>query len=215
MIKEKILVIFCYLLTEIFKPIKNQHGFARVVGPLMSYEARGKIADMVVFFPWKGRNVVRQWLKPTNPHDPDQMRCRAICKGIGKAIKFIMTKDDVTNGSIVYQRALASTPSGQIWNAWVGKNIMSVITTLALWTTFTAKWSTATAYTSFNTLATTLGLADFSFTTGYTETVAAGLQLFMAAEAAYQMNMSEYNTDPEDWAVTLATAFADDFTTAV
>jgi len=188
---------------------------AKVVGPLMSYEARGKIADMVVYFPWKGINVVRQWLKPTNPSDPDQMRVRAQLRAIGKAIKFCMTKTDVANGSVVYQRALALAPSGQIWNAWLAKNVLSVVNTLALWTAFTAKWSTATAYANFNAAATALGLVNFAFTTGYTETIAAGLQLFMAAEAAYQMNMSEYNTDPEDWAASLATKFAEDFTTAV
>ena len=42
---------------------------AKVDGPLLSLEARGKVADAIVFFPWKGRHVVRQWLKPTNPMD--------------------------------------------------------------------------------------------------------------------------------------------------
>lgn len=188
---------------------------AKVVGPLMSYEARGKIANMVVFFPWKGINVVRKWLKPTNPQDPDQMRQRSILKGIGKAIKYIQTADDISNGSIVYQRALALAPSGQIWNAYLAKNVLDYAKTAATWTTLTAKWSTATGYADFNSLATTLGLVDFSTAVGYTETVKAGLQLFMAAYAAYQMNMSEYNTDPEDWAVTLVTAFMQDCTTNV
>jgi len=188
---------------------------AKVVGPLMSYEARGKIADMVVYFPWKGINVVRQWLKPTNPQDADQMRQRSILKAIGKAIKYIQTADDQANGSIIYQYAVGLAPSGQIWNAFLAKNALDSAKTEATWTALTAKWSTATAYTNFNELATSLGLVDFVTTVGYTETVAAGLQLFLAAYAAYQMNMSEYSTDPEDWAVTLATAFMQDCTTNV
>ena len=33
----------------------------------MSMSASGKIADAIVYFTWKGRNVVRQWLVPANP----------------------------------------------------------------------------------------------------------------------------------------------------
>jgi len=40
---------------------------AKVDGPLFSLEARGKIGQAIVFFPWKGRHAVRRWLKPTNP----------------------------------------------------------------------------------------------------------------------------------------------------
>jgi len=47
-------------------------GMAKVEGPLFSLEARGKIGNVMVHFPWKGRNVVRKWLKPTNPRDIDK-----------------------------------------------------------------------------------------------------------------------------------------------
>lgn len=188
---------------------------AKVTMPLLSTEARGKIADAIVYFPWKGLAVVRQWLKPANPQSTAQMTARAKLKGIGKAIAKIQTPDDQANGSIIYQLSLAKAPAGQPWNSYFAKKVLDHIKTTSNWTNVTAAWSTATAYTNFNELATSLGLVDYAMTTGYTENVAAGLQLYMAAYAAYALELSEYNTDPESWAVTLATAFMQDFTTNV
>lgn len=188
---------------------------AKVTMPLMSTEARGKIADALVFFPWKGLNIVRQWLKPANPQSTDQMTARTKLAAIGKAISKIQTPADISSGSIIYQLSLDKAPSGQPWNSYFAKKVLDHIKTTSNWTNLTAAWSTATAYTNFNGLATTLGLVDFNLTTGYTETIAAGLQLYMAAYAAYALELSEYNTDPEGWAITLATAFMQDFTTNV
>lgn len=188
---------------------------AKVTMPLLSAEARGKIADAIVFFPWKGLNVVRQWLIPANPQSVDQMTARAKLKGIGKAIAKIQTPADLANGSMIYQLTLPKAPSGQPWNSYFAKKVLDHVKTTTNWTALTGQWSTATGYTDFNSLATGLGLVDFAMTTGYTDNVAAGLQLYMAAYAAYALELSEYNTDPEDWAATLVTAFAADFTTNV
>jgi len=187
---------------------------AKVTMPLLSTEARGKIADAIVFFPWKGINVVRQWLKPANPQSAGQMQARARLKAIGKAISKIQVPSDLAGGSIVYQRALAKAPSGQPWNAYFAKKVLDDIGSLTAWTAFTAEWSTASAHAAFNTEGTSLGLVDFALSTNYTETVGAGLQLYMAAYAAYQQGLSEYDTDPETWDTALVTAFAADFTTA-
>lgn len=186
---------------------------AKVTMPLLSASARGKIADAIVFFPWKGLNVVRQWLIPSNPQSLLQMTARAKLKGIGKAIDKIQRPFDLAGGSIIYQRALAVAPSGQPWNSYFAKKVLDYIKTGTNWTAFTAAFSTATGYTSFQAEATTLGLVDFAFTTGYTENIEAGLQLYMAAYAAYAQGLSEYDTDPESWAAALVTAFAADFTT--
>ena len=45
---------------------------AKVKGPLFSVGASGKIADTLVYFPWKGLEVVRQWLVPADPKTPAQ-----------------------------------------------------------------------------------------------------------------------------------------------
>lgn len=45
---------------------------AKLKGPLMSLGATQKLGDTLVFFPWKGLNVVRTWVKPSNPQTTAQ-----------------------------------------------------------------------------------------------------------------------------------------------
>lgn len=187
---------------------------AKVTMPLLSTEARGKIADAIVYFPWKGLAVVRQWLKPANPQSVNQMTARAKLKAIGKAISKIYTPDDVASGSVIYQRSLAKAPAGQPWNSYFAKKVLDFVKTTTNWTAMTAAYTTASAHTQFETEATALGLVNFSLTAGYTAEIEAGLQLYMAAYAAYQLELTEYNTDPETWAASVVTEFAEDFTTA-
>jgi len=40
---------------------------AKLKAPLMSLGASGKLGDALVFFPWKGLNVVREYVIPANP----------------------------------------------------------------------------------------------------------------------------------------------------
>jgi len=49
---------------------------AKVIGPLMSMDARGKIADTLVFIGWKGIKDVRTWKKPANPRTEKQVSQR-------------------------------------------------------------------------------------------------------------------------------------------
>ena len=105
----------------------------------------------------------------------------------------------------------SKTTSGQPWNAWFAKQVLDHVKVATNWSALTAQFSTATGYANFQTEATALGLVDFALTAGYTEDIEAGLQLYMAAYAAYAGELSEYSTDPEDWAVALVTDFATDF----
>jgi len=50
--------------------------FAKLTGPLMSIDARGKLADAMVFMGWKGIKTVRQWVKPANPNTAGQQTIR-------------------------------------------------------------------------------------------------------------------------------------------
>jgi len=49
---------------------------AKVKAPLFSFGASGKLADALVYFPWKGLNCVRSWVKPSNPKSTDQVTQR-------------------------------------------------------------------------------------------------------------------------------------------
>jgi len=40
---------------------------AKLKAPLFSFSASGKLADALVYFTWKGLNVVRQYVIPSNP----------------------------------------------------------------------------------------------------------------------------------------------------
>jgi len=50
---------------------------AKVTGPLLSMDARGKIADSIVFMGWKGIQTVRKFVVPANPNTQAQQDVRA------------------------------------------------------------------------------------------------------------------------------------------
>jgi len=50
---------------------------AKVTGPLLSMDARGKIADSIVFMGWKGIQTVRKFVIPANPNTQAQQDVRA------------------------------------------------------------------------------------------------------------------------------------------
>lgn len=49
---------------------------AKVKGPLFSLDARGKIADTLVYMGWKGLQTVRQYVIPSNPKTAGQQTQR-------------------------------------------------------------------------------------------------------------------------------------------
>jgi len=194
---------------------------AKVTGPLLSIEARGKIADAIVFFPWKGLHVVRQWLKPTNPASTTQGYVRAAMKAIGKAIKQIVS---VSGGgaldSKVYTLATSNVPAGLNWNAWLGQGFLNL---LQSGNTFVQGSLTdlidgfsslnTTDYAAWGTNATVLGMSDFAFGYGYTTNIEAGCQLYFLALGCYHNSMlasAPYNTDPVSWVVSDIDAFKTD-----
>jgi len=196
---------------------------AKVDGPLFSLEARGKIADAMVFFPWKGRHVVRQWLKPTNPKSTKQGYLRAMLKAIGKFMAQVgnLSVGDALD-SKVYQAATSSADAGMNWNAWLAGGFLDA---LQLGNTLqTASVTDLVAvYSSLNTTdlaawaseASALGLIDFAFGYGYTTSIPAGFQLFCGAHACYSKSIigtAPYNTDPDSWIVADITNFAEELT---
>ncbi len=178
---------------------------AKVDGPLMSLEARGKIADAVVFFPWKGRHVVRQWLKPTNPMKTLQGYVRAALRAIGKEVKVIacIAKGDAVDSKL-YLGIVAKTPAGVNWNAFHAQGVLSQFIVAGAFATTAfaaaiAKYSTHSAKATWDSQGTALGLVDNSFPYGYTTAVSAGCQLFFGALAAFANLASwgaAYTLDP-------------------
>ena len=184
---------------------------AKVDGPLMSLEARGKIADAVVFFPWKGRHAVRQWLKPTNKKSPLQGYVRSAIYAIGKWVKKVQSKsqDDAVD-SKVYSLCTAAVPAGTNWNAWIAEQMLDLCVLAgtfktASFTALVAAYSSLATevLTAFKTDATALGMADFAFSYGYPTNIEAGCQLYFGALACYYGSIqasAPYNTIPDSWA---------------
>lgn len=50
---------------------------AKVIAPLFSFGASGKLADALVFFPFKGLNAVRSYVVPANPNTAAQQAQRS------------------------------------------------------------------------------------------------------------------------------------------
>jgi len=196
---------------------------AKVDGPLMSLEARGKIADAIVFFPWKGRHAVRQWLKPTQPETTKQGYVRAAVYAIGKWVKQIMSlsQGDAAN-SKVYSLCTVAVPAGTNWNAWIAQQFLNLLGTAGTFVTasFTALVAAYSALgtavlTAFQTNATALGMADFAFDYGYTTNIEAGCQLYFGALAAYHGSLlasAPYNIIPDSWAASDVDDFKTDMT---
>jgi hypothetical protein len=53
---------------------------SKVNAPLLSFSATGQLAKAMVFFPWKGLNVVRKYIVPSNPDTALQQAQRALMK---------------------------------------------------------------------------------------------------------------------------------------
>jgi hypothetical protein len=198
---------------------------AKVEGPLFSLEARGKVGNAIVFTPWKGRHVVRQWLKPTNPKSTTQGYVRAALKAISKFIKKIAhTSGGDAADSVIYQACTASAAAGENWNAYAGKGFLDLLRSantfqIGSFTDLVDEYSSlgTDVLASFAAEATSLGMVDFAFGYGYTANIPAGLQLYFGAKACYNNSIigtAPYNTDPASWDTDDVGSFADDMTTA-
>lgn len=193
---------------------------AKVIMPLMSAEASGKLASAIVYFTWKGLNVVRQYTIPTNPRDIDQQLVRQKMAGAGKNAKYIATPvTGLLNGSEMYQLIRAEMPAGSIWNAHLCKIIMQDMAIDSNFTTLSAAIAGLgeTALTCWQTSATGLG---FEALTGaaYATEISPELQFALGAYAAHQMELCSAQYDwsdyPSNWTDAKILAFATHYSTA-
>ena len=192
---------------------------AKVLMPLMSAEASGSLANALVYFTWKGLNVVRQYTIPTNPRDINQQIIRQKLAAAGRNVA-VMAPISATlpNGAKIIELLKAAAPAGQIWNAYFVSNIL---TNLANDNTFTTLSDalfngTAAALTCWQTSATGLLLEDITGA-AYATTISPELQLFMGGYGAFQLALSGttfvYNDYPSNWTEGKIEAFALDYST--
>lgn len=94
---------------------------AKVSGPLMSMDARGKFGNTLVFSGWKGRPTVRQLVLPTNPQSTNQVAARNRVRALG-AIQHFCNLSALINANLTLVNKSeigAITPSGFAWNGFL------------------------------------------------------------------------------------------------
>ena len=162
---------------------------AKVAGPLYSAEARGKIADIMVHFPWKGRACVRQWLKPTNPNSVSQVEVRSFIYFLAKGGMYFANNTTEKKGASTDKILIkAVTPATQIWNAYLMK--MAIGDNHADWDAAATAWSalTGTEITDWNAAAGTITPVIAAGTFG-THTITAGENFFHFRYGLYKMGI--------------------------
>ena len=195
-------------------------GLAKVEGPLFSLGARGKVGDALVFFPWKGRHVVRRWLIPTNPRDINQKLIRQKMAAFGKSIGAVTTPySGMLDGSALVQQVKTLTPAAQIWNAFLVKSGLQDLAVDAAWTDVMTEVHQTTVSDGWVSAAEALGLTTLASTAdGFASDIPAWQQLVAAAYACYKMDYSSPLIDmslyPSAMLLADVTLFASDFTNA-
>jgi len=179
---------------------------AKVTGPLFSLTASGKLANAMVHFGWKGLNVVREWLKPSNPKSADQGNVRMILGGLGRATRVIETGSAYKTDAIAVAGPQQTFVSALV--GWLVTNVFKSGATLDFDTEYT-EYDGHDAKAAFVSSAATLGLVDFDIAyKGATNTFVAGMQLYElakygisrrnAVEGAF--DRSPFDTALADWA---------------
>lgn len=87
-------------------------------GPLFSMDARGKLADSLVFSIWKGRNYARALVTPSNPQSGPQTGLRSMLKFLSQE----WTNLDTAEKADWLTRAQATVISN--FNAYVSYNML-------------------------------------------------------------------------------------------
>lgn len=187
---------------------------AKVSGPLFSVEASGKFGSALVFFPWKGINVVRQLIKPANPQTGGQGDQRLVLGGTGRACSAVKPTSDY-EGQL---NTLGLIPAGQTKQSYLVKKIIS--TYMYNPTTYEAmvtEFNSHSAKTDFTSAASGLALADFDI--DYKSTTSAypkGMMLYVLAKLAIASAFTgtPYTTALASWTGTEITAFVADLAAA-
>lgn len=190
---------------------------AKVVAPLGSYSASGKIGKALVYFSHLGRNVVRGFVIPANPQSTAQGDVRTVIGGLGRALKIIVTPSD-------WQVDVKSiTPAGQTYGSYsVSTAYSSFMSNVTNYEAMVTELAAHTAAADFETDAVAAGLSSFSLPyAGTTDAFSAGLQLYMLAKLTFALKGSNpslfdrtvYETALASWTATEIGEFVTDLQT--
>jgi len=176
---------------------------AKVTGPLMSLDARGKLGGALVFIGWKGIKDVRLLVTPANPQSAGQGNIRTIIGGLGKAVGKLVA----TAPFVVKLVALSVIPDQQTHQSYLVKYIKdtyfagSGATLVANYTALLKAYTGCTAYTAFEAAGTTLGIGAFGMAYDAIDDFAKGFGVYLLAKAAIALGFtgSPYTTALSAW----------------
>lgn len=107
---------------------------AKVRAPLMSFDARGKLADSLVYLGWKGLKTVRQYVIPANPQTDDQQQQRGyFTTAVGQWHTDGFTSEDVKAWNLL---ALALKEALSGFNVYIRLKVKALIAVVT-WESFT------------------------------------------------------------------------------
>jgi len=159
---------------------------AKVVAPLGSFSASGKIGKSLVFFSHLGRNVVRGLVTPANPQTVTQGDSRLLLGAIGRSARAVVSPSDaLTDLKTV-------TPAGQTWVSYMITNIINIFGSGQTGVAAIAAAKIAHSATNWDTQGTSVGLTDLTISyAGTVSTLDTGDQLYVVA--AHAMNVKASN----------------------
>ena len=174
---------------------------AKVTGPLMSMSASGKLANALVYFGWKGTNVVREFVIPANPQSTGQGDRRIIAGGTGRSVGKVAPSTAFAQQLI----DLSLVPSGQTKQSFMVKYILDNYLTNA--TTYAAQLALCTghtAYADFGTGADSLAITEFDLDYATIAPYDKALGLYLIAKSSIALNFtgSPYDTALTSWTAT-------------
>lgn len=184
---------------------------AKLIGPLFSIGATGKIADSLVYFTWKGRNVVRQWLVPANPQSSDQGDRRIIMGGTGRAAAQI-TVDENYHQQLI---DLELIPGGQTKQSYIVKYIIdNYISNATNYSTELACLKAHAASDHIQDVADALGLLEFDLDYATVDPYDERLGVYLMAKAAIALSFTgaPYTKTLSAWTSTQWSNFQTDLT---
>lgn len=184
---------------------------AKVSGPLFSMSASGKIGDAMVFFGWKGLNVVRGWIKPANPMKAVQGDQRIMFGGTGRAVAQIKPEKSFAQQLI----DLKLISSGQTKQSFIVKYILDhYLTDATAYASSLLALTSHTAYTAFQAAAVTLNLVDFDLGYAAIAPYNKALGLYLIAKSAIDLKLvgTPYTTAIGSWALADVNGMINDFT---
>lgn len=154
---------------------------SKVVAPLQSFSASGKIGKSLVFFSHLGRNVVRGLVTPANPKSETQGDSRLLLGALGRSSR------GVVNPSDYYNDVIQAVPAGQTWVSYLVRNIIQTYGSGATGVAALNAAFDGHSATNWETQAATRGLTDLtiSYAASGEQTITAGAQLYALAVHAF------------------------------